>query len=431
MTRILIVFVIFAAFMQPVFADQPEVPGTYREKKKDAVLETLKNRNEERLDTIRKQKAEYEKQLKEEKKPPREFKADLSGIPLPDSPDVFEQADHIEPVAQYLTGTCWSFSTTSFLESEVMRLSGKRIKLSEMHTVYWEYVEKVRRWVREYGHSEFGQGSESDAVLLIMKQYGAVPLSAYPGVLKGEPEHNHALLYREIRGYLDYVKENNLWDEDVVIAHVRSILDRQLGTPPAEFTYEGISYTPQSFLSEALQLNLEDYVAFCSFRYAPYWSTCTFDVPDNWRRTDNWHNVPLNIFAGILKQGVKNGFTVSIGGDVSEAGYVGELDAALVPEFDIPVSSINADAREFRFANKTTTDDHLIHIVGFSELNGDTWYLVKDSARTARKGRFEGYMMYREDYVKLKMLVFLIHRAAVDPDILARFEPTSDHETAD
>lgn len=422
MSRILTIALICATFMLPVLADNPDVPATYREKKKDPVLETLKQRNEARRKEVRKQKSEHENDLKAKKEPVREFKADLSHVPIPESPDVFETAGYIEPVAQYLTGTCWSFSTTSFLESEVMRLHGKRVKLSEMYTVYWEYVEKVRRWVREFGHSEIGQGSEPDAVLLIMQKYGAVPLSAYPGVPGDEPEHNHALLFKEIRSYLDYIKQHDLWDEDVVLAHVRRILDRQLGAPPTTFTYQGAEYTPEQFLANALKLNLDDYVAFCSFRYAPYWTTCTFNVPDNWRQTDTWHNVPLHVFTDVLKQAIQNGYTASIGGDVSEAGYVGKLDAAIVPDFDIPVSAITPEAREFRFANQTTTDDHLIHIVGHTEVNGDTWYLVKDSARAARKGRFEGYLFYREDYVKLKMLVYLLHRDAVDPALLQRFD---------
>jgi len=119
---------------------------------------------------------------------------------------------------------------------------------------------------------------------------------------------------------------------------------------------------------------------------------------------------------------VKNGYTIAIGGDVSESGYRGEYDAAVVPDFDIPEKYINQDAREMRFANHTSTDDHGIHMVGWTHFDSHNWYLIKDSSRSARKGNFEGYIFYREDYVKLKILDFMVHKDAVDPEILKKFE---------
>jgi bleomycin hydrolase len=59
--------------------------------------------------------------------------------------------------------------------------------------------------------------------------------------------------------------------------------------------------------------------------------------------------------------------------------------------------------------------------VGHTSLGATDWFLIKDSNRSSRHGSFEGYFMYREDYVKLKMLTIMVHKELVE-DILARIE---------
>ena len=53
-------------------------------------------------------------------------------------------------ISQGATGTCWSFSTTSFLESEIYRTSGKKIDLSEMYNVRYTYLKKAENYVLRY-----------------------------------------------------------------------------------------------------------------------------------------------------------------------------------------------------------------------------------------------------------------------------------------
>ena len=60
----------------------------------------------------------------------------------------------------------------------------------------------------------------------------------------------------------------------------------------------------------------------------------------------------------------KKGYTMSIGGDVSETGFSRETNWAMVPDYDIPSEYINEDARQFRFSNETTTDDHGMYLIG-------------------------------------------------------------------
>ncbi|MEW6411721.1 MAG: peptidase C1 [Candidatus Zixiibacteriota bacterium] len=347
------------------------------------------------------------------------IKCDLSNIVRPQSPEAFESYFHFPPVRQYWTGTCWSFSGTSFLETEVYRINGIKVKLSEMYTVYWEWVEKARRFVAERGKSSTSPGSETNGVFRTMKTYGAVPVEVYRGYID-DPRHDHEELDRQIREYLGFVKEKGLWDESLVVNSVKQILNRHLGEPPVSFEYEGATYTPKGFLDGVLKINPDDYVAIMSTLQIPFYTRGSFDVPDNWWYDSSYYNIPLDEWYAALKGAIRKGYTTAIGGDISEAGLNGEDDVAVVPDFDIPQEFINQHSREYRMYNETTTDDHGIHIVGYANFDGRDWYLVKESSSRGYWGKFDGYMFYRDDYVRLKMMEFAVHKDAV-PEILEKF----------
>lgn len=337
---------------------------------------------------------------------------DVSGIRRPASPREFDAPFHFPPVAQHLTGMCWCFSTTSFIESEVKRLRGLEIKLSELHTVYWEYVEKARGYVARRGDQPIAEGGEADGALIVMEKHGAVPAAVYTG-LKGRDTHDHSRLIEELRIFLETCRDHGYWDEESVIAHVRVILDAHLGAPPARFEYDGRSLTPKEFSDEILRIDRADYVQLMSTLSSPFYAMDRFDAPDNWRPTHTWFNVPLEEFVGALRGAVRIGSTACIGGDVSEPGYYGEEDIAVVPTFDIPGDYIDQDARELRIFNRTTQDDHALHLLASKRIGGRDWFLIKDSSRASRRGAHEGYLFFRDDYVRLKMLFCVVHRDAV------------------
>lgn len=339
---------------------------------------------------------------------------------LPTSLNEFKYYWFNEPISQGQTGTCWSFSTTSFYESEVYRLYNKKVKLSEMFTVYWEYVEKAKRYIRERVDSFFGEGSEANAVTRIYKTYGAVPEEIYTGLLSGQKYHDHSMMFSEMENYLKSCKQNNIWDEKEVVENIKAILNHYMGEPPTSFSYEGKTYNPKSFLENYLKLKMDDYVDILSYMQQPYWQQVEYEVPDNWWHNKDYYNVPLDNFMNAIKSAIKNGYTLAIGGDVSEPGYDSWTKCAVVPSFDIPSDFIDESARQFRFSNETTTDDHGIHLVGYKEQDGKFWFLIKDSGAGARNVDPKGFYFYHEDYVKLKIMDFLVHKDAVK-ELLVKF----------
>jgi bleomycin hydrolase len=279
----------------------------------------------------------------------------------------------------------------------------------------------MRRFVRERGDSYLAEGSESNALPRIWKQYGIVTEGAYTGVLSKDGRHDHSRLIAQLTELADWVKAHDIWDEDRVLAMTRVILDRELGPPPQRFAYEGKEYSPKEFLAQVLRLNLDDYVEVMSTSSLPFYTQGEYKVPDNWWHDTSYYNVPLEEWYAAFKRAVQQGYTMALGGDVSEPGYNGFENEAVVPSFDIPQGYIDQDSRELRFYEHSTQDDHGIHVVGYAKVGGRDWFLIKDSARSSRWGKFEGYYFYRDDYVRLKMLEFTVHKDAVR-DLLAKFE---------
>jgi bleomycin hydrolase len=349
------------------------------------------------------------------------FRVDFSGMDLPKSIDEFKYSWHNPTVSQGLTGTCWAFSTTSFFETEIYRIHKKEIKLSVLYTVYWEYVEKTRRFIRERGNSVFAEGSEANAVPRIWKKYGVIPLESYSGLMPGQVFHDHSKMIAEMQGYLEFVKKNNIWNEEEVVTVIKNIMNHYIGEPPAKVKVDGDEYTPKEYFEKIVNLKLDDYLDIVSYMQEPFYKRVEYKVTDNWWHSKDYYNIPVDVFMSIIKQAIRNGYTLAIGGDVSEPGYDSHVKCAIVPTFDIPSDYIDDNARQFRFSNQTTSDDHGLHLIGYMTKNGKDWFLIKDSGAGSKNVEPKGYYFYNEDYVKLKIMDFMIHKDAVG-NLLDKFE---------
>lgn len=356
----------------------------------------------------------------EPKKEEKSYKLDFSNFDIPKSVSEFSGIWHNDQVSQGLTGTCWAFAGTSFFESEIYRNSNEKIKLSEMFTVYWEYIEKARFFVQQRGRSNFLQGSEGNAVVRIWKKYGVVPLEAYSGKLPGQKFHDHNKMFKEMSEYLKHIKSSNDWNESLVVNTIRSILDHYMGRPPYNVTIDNEIYTPKEYFRKIVKLNMDDYIDIISVLKQPYYRQIEYLTDDNWWHCKDYCNVTLNEYYEGMKNAVKNGYTVCISGDVSEPGIDSHSKAGVIPSFDIPHQYINEFAREFRLNNKTTADDHVIHLVGYANKNNNDWFLIKDSGSGSKNKEPKGYYFFNEDYMKLKIIEYMVHKDAVK-NILEKF----------
>jgi len=396
-----IALVLLAALLVPVFLlaqEKPKDKGTFAEPKNAFFDEILKST------------AEFGKVPPA---PAKSFIVDLTGFSAPKSLDGFTTVWHNPPTSQGNTNTCWCFSTTSMFESEVYRLYGKKVRISEVFTVYCEYLERAKRFVRERGRSAVAEGSEANAVTRDWKLYGCMPWDAYPGLKPGQKFHDHSKLIEEVRSYLDQLQHANAWNEDEAVKTVRAILNYHLGAPPETFMVEGKQYTPQAYLKDDLKIDPDDYVDVLSTMQQPFGRQVEYEVPDNWWHSKEYTNVPLETYMKILKNALRQGYSISLGGDVSEPGKNSEKKVFMIPTFDIPSEFIDDSARQFRFANGTTTDDHGVHLIGYKEAGNKDWFVIKDSGSSSFNKDPKGYYFLTEEYVKLKMMDFMVHKDAL------------------
>ena len=215
-----------------------------------------------------------------------------------------------EPViSQGNTGTCWSFSSTSFLEAEIIRTTGKKIDLSEMYNVRHTYPKKAWNYVMRQGKAQFGEGGLNHDVINSARMAGMVPQSVYPGLVGSSSKYDHSKMVEELEAVVKKhanpdVKLNPIWKSEV-----NAILDREMGEYITKFTFEGKKYTPKSFL-EMTKLNLDDYVTITSFTNEPYYKTFVLDVPDNFSN-GSFYNLPLNEFVSNIDNALEKGYTLN------------------------------------------------------------------------------------------------------------------------
>jgi bleomycin hydrolase len=210
------------------------------------------------------------------------------------------------------------------------------------------------------------------------------------------------------------------WDEEAMVGAVREVLDRHLAPPPESIEFLGRTLTPRQFADEVLAIDPDDYVEVTSYESIPFYAKGEVDVPDNWWDFDGFYNLPLDAWLRVLNRALDRGYSVAIDTDWGDMG-AGWNDAGIAVIHPDMTSSllIGQDSREADFVEHRTTDDHLVHAVDHRVVDGRDWYLIKNSHGTATGRR--GYVWMRDDWVAMRVLFYMLHRDAVDPEVLGRF----------
>ncbi|SEB81082.1 bleomycin hydrolase [Tenacibaculum sp. MAR_2009_124] len=332
--------------------------------------------------------------------------------------------------SQDITGTCWSFSTTSFLESEVIRLTGKDIDLSEMFTVRNTYSDKAINYLYRQGKAQFSEGGLAHDVINSVEKFGLVPENAFTGLQTGEDRHNHAELIAVLKNMLDtYIKNpagqlSTKWKPSV-----ESVLDVYLGENKKEFVFEGKRYTPKSF-AEYVKINPSNYITLSSFEHVKKYTPFVLSIPDNFSN-GSFYNISLDELVSVTKSALKNGYTVALDCDVSEKTFSSMAGVAVIPASSsnkkkslkqlVQEKNITPAYRQAEFENFNTTDDHLMHIVGIvKDQKNNTYFKVKNSWGTKQGNN--GYVYMSVPYFRLKTISVLLHKDAVSKDIITKLK---------
>lgn len=347
--------------------------------------------------------------------------------------------------SQDRAGTCWSWSTISLLESEMIRLKKDSVSLAPLYVVWNTYDGKADKYVRMHGHVNFGQGGAAADVTWAIKNYGIVPLSVYDGLNYGEDVHVHGELDAVLKGYLDGVIKNP--NKKLSTAWRRgydAVLDAYLGAKPEKFTWKGKEYTPTSFYKEATGLNMDDYISLTSFTHHPFYTAFALEIPDNWIGEVSY-NLPIDELMEVLDKAIDNGYSFAWGSDVSERGFSRD-GIAIVPTSDVAEMSdsemskwvaltkkeqedrlykfdqpgkekaITQEMRQEAFDNFETTDDHGMHVVGKAvDQAGNNYFIVKNS--WGKYNKHDGYLYASYPFVAYKTTTIMLHKDALSKEL--------------
>lgn len=342
---------------------------------------------------------------------------------------------------QAVSGTCWCFATTSFIESELLRQGKGEYDLSEMFIVRQKYLNQMADNLLRHGKGNVTQGSITASWITAFNQVGIVPEEAYTGINYDSPVHNHS----ELAGYVEAIsaeavkqKKNSKQYQELA----NSLFDIYFGKVPETFTYKGKEYTPKSF-AESLGIDTDDYIPLTSFTHKPYYKPFEVEIPDNWEHSQ-MYNLPLDELISVMDGALKSGYTLCWDGDVSEKGFAYLNGVAINPdvksddlykdsdrahwgqlndterlaevfrfEHPYPEVKVTPEIRQQGYESGKTTDDHLMHITGIAtDQNGTKYYITKNSW-AADSNAFGGYLNMSESYVRAKTIYILVHKDAL------------------
>lgn len=345
---------------------------------------------------------------------------------------------------QYRSGTCWCYSALSFVESELLRKGGKEVNLSEMWVVGHAYHDRAVKYVRMDGKMGFSAGSGFGDVFTVIDKYGIVPQDTYSGMNYGTELPEQAELDAVLKAYVDaIVRKPNKVLSTAWLNGYDGILKAYLGEYPADFSVDGVKYTPETYRDKVVKFNKNDYVNICSFSDTPWYEECPIEVCDNWRNF-NGYNVPLEDLMRIIYNAIDNGYTVLWGGDVSEKGFTRQgIGVALKPEKKVKAGSdqehwvgkdtekkdtttvaklpeeideVTDSLRLDAYNRKMTTDDHGMHIYGYAtDQNGTKYFMVKNS--WGENNKYKGTWYMSEKFIAFKTLNIAIHKDALPKDL--------------
>lgn len=313
------------------------------------------------------------------------------------------------------SGTCWSFATTSFIETEALRLGKDSLTLSPMFYVTPAYLGKAEKFMKTKGESWFNAGDLTFSVLDGYREFGAVPESAYNGIVPEDWRHDQVEMDNLLLAMMESVGKSgygrikpNSWR-----LAIEGVLAAYIGKAPATFIYKRKLYSPQSFAKKCVGINPDDYVEVTSYKHNNFYEMFVLDIPANWNQ-NKYYNIPIADFERLIDHALENGYSLAWDGDASEPNFNFETGIQKLTEPE-EASMITQEWRQKTFEDKTTTDDHNMHIIGKAK-NADNqiYYILKNSEGNNAMG---GYIYMSKKAMLLKTISVLVHKDGIPIDI--------------
>ncbi|HVX51504.1 MAG TPA: hypothetical protein VHB48_15180, partial [Chitinophagaceae bacterium] len=267
---------------------------------------------------------------------------------------------------QESTNACWSFATTSFIETEAIRLGKKPVILSPIFFTVPTYIDKAEKYIRMHGISFFGAGDLTFSAMKAYKNFGAVPENVYEGKINNGVKCNYGAIDDSLLAKAKYYVDSGFgikMTSELYRQGINNILVNNLGPLPTNFTYQGKEYTPKTFANQMVGIDPDNYIEITSFNHHPFYTKFILEMNTNWDY-NYYLNLPIRDFISVIDSALNNGYSLCWDGANNDDGNYGFNN----PEYlHNNGAAVTQQIRQDLFDYYRNSDDHNMHIIGIAK----------------------------------------------------------------
>ncbi len=233
---------------------------------------------------------------------------------------------------QKSSGRCWLFTGLNVLRAKVIaKYNLNDFQFSQNYSFFWDQLEKSNLFLQEIIETRdkamddkkvewlfknpTGDGGQWTGVVNITQKYGLVPNDVMPESKNSENTSVMSSLIScklresglKIREMAANGKKIELLidKKNEILSEIYKILVYCLGEPPKEFAWrfkdangklsEEKKYTPKSFFTDFVNINLSDYVMFMNDPSRPFYKLYEIEFDRHTYDGDNWKYINLPV----------------------------------------------------------------------------------------------------------------------------------------
>ncbi|MBU2650765.1 MAG: C1 family peptidase [Bacteroidetes bacterium] len=358
---------------------------------------------------------------------------------------------------QKSSGRCWLFTGLNMLRIKVIeKYKLEDFEFSQNYSFFWDQLEKSNlfletilatadkpmddKTVEWLFRNPIGDGGQWTGVVDIVDKYGLVPAEAMP---ESQNSENTSMMSRLLRRKLreDGLKlrlirqteanENVIQDMKTrMLSDIYRILALSLGEPPQKFIWQykdadgniskATEYTPLSFYSEVLDVNLKDYVMLMNDPTRDYYKVYEIEYDRHILEGGNWKyiNLPVdeikNFAAASIKDNEPLYFSCDVGKQLNSED--GLLDIHNYDYGDMFGVTFGLDKAQ-RISTFESGSSHGMSLIGVNIIeNGsiDKWLLENSWGEKGQKG----LLVMTDEWFDEYMFRLVVHQKYMDQKTL-------------
>ena len=293
---------------------------------------------------------------------------------------------------QGASSSCWIYGMLATIETEHL-VQGDSVNLSADCVIRMYLREQAMQRLygkHKFGNKDIGTRGMMPMTIDLINTYGLQHEDAFH-----RDEHtNYNVIARKLSQLTNGISDFTLKDID-------DYLDKSIACSPKQVFMYGAIYTPQEFAHSVCSDN--EYTPITSFMHHPFNERFPLEVPDN-KYHSTYLNLPLDKMMRLIEESLHHHHPVCWEGDVSEKGFNWQEGIADIDASDLPITP---EKRQKAFEHHTTTDDHVMAIIGMGhDAKGKKYFLCKNS--WGKSNRYGGFIFLSYDYVKYKTIALMV-----------------------